>query len=387
MNNYEKAFLGVAIILLLVAVSISLPGEKPQGNQTADGLEARGKEIIYDTVRFGFNKTDYTYGFSEKVNGYEKQYTLIRNGGAGYVEVHDQIGIKKIYFAGNRTFLCVEYREQASCSETSGTNDSALKGYYAYLQSLFFSDERIKKEEELFAKVLFENGLITIKNVSEREADGKKCTMVEYSIDYTNMSIADAEKYGFSPNMPKRFDWKLCHADGIPVYKRVAYAYNGVDYEAEITVREFSAPSEIAMPENLSEDAYGLFDSEIEAQQTLSACFERSREERESCVSMLAFRLYMPSLCGLAGSQADQCIIRMMPYLKNESWCLLMSDSGYRDDCYIELAGAWKNSTYCDYLANQSKLELCLNASAPAAPVSNLTEDGMMNESLNESGE
>lgn len=387
MNNYEKAFLGVAIILLLVVVSISLPEEKPQGNQTADSLEAKGEEIIYDTIRFGFNKTSYTYGFSEMVNGYEKQYTLIKNGSAEYVEVYDQIGIKKIYFAGNRTFLCVEYRGSASCSETTDINDSALKSYYTSIQSLFFSDERIKKEEELFAKVLFPNRLITIKNVSEEEVDGKKCVIVEYSIDYTNMSVTDAARYGFSLNMPKHFDWKLCYADGIPIYKRVVYAYEGVDYEAKITIREFAGPSEITIPENLSEDAYGLFNSEIEAQQTLSACFEKSREEKDKCVSLLAFRLYMPSLCELAGSQTDQCIIRMMPYLKNESWCLQMNYSGYRDDCYIELAGAWKNRTYCDYLVNQSKLELCLNATAPAAPVSNLTEDGMMNESLNESGE
>jgi len=377
MNNYEKALLAIAFVLFAAAIAISLPEAKPQKNETAL-MEAEGKGIIYNAIGFGIDRADYAYRFSENINGYEKEYFLVKNNDTSYIEINDQVGLQRIYLKGNQSFLCVDYKNTSKCAETTSINDSTLKNYYEYLRSLFFSKEKADRESGLFDE-FFPKGVVSIKKVGWEEIEGKKCRMVEYSIDYTNLSVADATRYGIPLSMPRHFEWQICQADNMPVYKHMVYSYNGVEYDTRISIKEFSSPIEIIMPAELDESAYELFYDEIAAQQSLSGCFSKPVSEREKCVSLAAFTLYKPSLCKSAGSQADTCIIRLMPYLKDENWCAQITGLDYKDDCYTELAGALKNSSYCERIANASKVDFCLNVSAVVLPPVNATE-GSANE-------
>jgi len=65
----------------------------------------------------------------------------------------------------------------------------------------------------------------------------------------------------------------------------------------------------------------------------------------------------------LAGSKVNICLVSLVPITKNKGICDTITDSFYKDDCYIELAGAYKNSSYCELVMNTSKLAQCNSAS------------------------
>ena len=70
-------------------------------------------------------------------------------------------------------------------------------------------------------------------------------------------------------------------------------------------------------------------------------------------------------ICMIAGARKDQCLVSLVPLLKNNSICDDVTDASYKDDCYIELAGANKNDTYCSDMMNSSKVQLCEQAAMP----------------------
>ena len=363
MEDKEKLILGLAIVVLIIAVAISLPGASNKQNNTAtvNPIEVEGKKIIYDTIRFGYDVDNYTYGFSENVNGYEQQFLLIKNGDDYYVKIDDQIGLKEIYFVGNQTFLCVDYAGRKECSETTNINDSRLAKYYTYLKSRFFDKQMIEKESAMFDN-LFTKKYVVIKNVSDSTIDGVKCRLVEYAIDYNNMSVSEAASYGISLDMPKHFDWEICQTPKLPIYKSFVYTYKGVEYDYTLKAKELSEAREIAKPENLSEGAYSLLIDEMQAQGSLSNCFSMNTTEKEKCISKTAFEYAMPELCKLAGNQSDACIVRLVPFVKDEGLCAEVKSTDFKDDCYIEMAGATKNSSYCEKVRAEAKVEQCLEA-------------------------
>jgi len=220
----------------------------------------------------------------------------------------------------------------------------------------------IEKESMMFDN-LFTKKYVIIKNVSDSTIDGTKCRLVEYAMDYGNMSVSEAVSYGISLDMPKHFDWKICHTNKLPIYKSFVYTYKGVRYEYTLKVNELSEAKEIEKPENISEDAYNLLIEEMQAQGSFSNCFSTaSIDEKEKCISKTAFEYKTPKLCKLAGNQRDPCIVRLVPFIKNEGLCSEIESADFRDDCYIEMAGATKNSSYCEKVKIEEKVKQCLEA-------------------------
>ncbi|MEM3422289.1 MAG: hypothetical protein QXF35_03195 [Candidatus Bilamarchaeaceae archaeon] len=383
MNNSEK-FL-VLIALVLFAIAIFLPSTTHPTNQTKENSTLiKGKEIIYNAINFGYNKSEYYYVFSENVNGYEQVYTLMKNVNGEYVKIDDKIGTKEIYFVGGKSFLCVQYLDEIKCSETTNLNETPLIRYYASLKSKFFNNNQIEKERTMFDE-FFSKGYVVIKKVEETTKYGKKCIAVNYVIDYTNMSVSDATKYGISLDIPKYFEWSICEADGIPFYKEFTYSHKGVEYKNEFLIKEFGKPSQIIVPENLTDDAYSLLVTEMQVQNTFAECFTKtSKQDKEKCISLFAFKIANPSFCLLAGDESDRCIVRLIPYIKDESWCQKVQDSDFKDDCFIEVAGALKNSSYCQNITNAKKIEFCMNVSVQNQSVK-VEEEGHSNENQSQS--
>jgi len=363
MNLYEKIFLGIAIVLIIGAIVVTVMPAATEQPEELDEQTLEGLEAIDTAVNMGKGADDYVYSFAEKSNGYTETYRLIKNGSEQYVETDDILSVKKAYFLENDTILCIDYMGISRCSSTKNNTDLRLEQYYNYLKSKFFDDAMIESENSMIND-LFEGGYIQINSVTDSEVNGHACKMVEYVIDYRDMSLSEAGKYGISPSSPKYFEWQLCADDEKVYYKYFTYTYGGKLHEWEFTLEEFGDAPEIEAPEDLMEGAYGILVEQMEKKGELTSCLNtETGSEKDRCIAKVALDVYSEELCGIAGDRRDRCLVSLMPYLLDESICEKITDQGFADDCYIELAGGKKDSSYCDNLVNESKVELCMNVS------------------------
>ncbi|MEM2908687.1 MAG: DUF333 domain-containing protein [Candidatus Bilamarchaeaceae archaeon] len=357
MTNLQKLLLALAFVISITLIAFVISSQQ---TEKEDDKFKEEREIINFSIRFGKGVDNYTYGFIEVYNGYPEAFKLVKNGKMRYAEVDDLISLKRLYLFENDTILCVDYMDRSVCS--SIINESDRLGYKGFILKKFFNDERIVEEERLYS-ALFDGGHIIIKGVSNATVDGHPCKMVEYTIDYANVTAAEASRLGIilSPTHPKHFEWKVCADDRMVYYKYFNYTYLGKPTEFEIKITTYGSPSEIVPPEDLSKGAYDLLLEENERRSELIGCFEG--EERDRCVAMIALNLMNARLCEYAGERRDRCLVSIVPFRLDEGICDKIVDQSFKDDCYIELAGGKKNSTYCARIANSSKIEFCMNVS------------------------
>jgi len=363
MNVYEKIFVGIALILIIAAVVVMVIPVTGQQDEEIDETTLEGLRIINTSVNMGKDAGNYTYSFAEKSNGYTETYVLVRNGNEQYVETDDILSVKKVYFMENDTVLCIDYMEVSRCSSTNSGTDSRLKQYYTYLKSKFFDDAGIANENRMINE-LFNGGYIKINSVSDEEINGHSCRMVNYVIDYRDMSLTEAGKYGISPSSPKYFEWQLCADDEKVYYKYFTYTYGGKLNEWEFTLYEFTDASDIEAPETLEEGAYSILVEQMEKKGELTSCLnQKAGDERDRCIAKIALDIYSEELCGITGDRRDRCLISLMPFLLDEAICEKIIDASFKDDCYIEMAGGKKDSSYCENIVNESKTDLCTDVS------------------------
>ena len=128
MNLYEKIFVGIAIILIVAAVIVTLlPADIQEPEEEMSELDREGMKIINTSVNMGRGMEDYTYSYSEKSNGYTETYTLVKSGDEKYVETDDILSLKKVYFLEDDSILCIDYMGQGVCSSTKNNTDARLK--------------------------------------------------------------------------------------------------------------------------------------------------------------------------------------------------------------------------------------------------------------------
>ncbi len=387
MNVYEKLFVGIAIVLIIAAVAVTiLPAHMPEGEEI-DETALEGLEIINTSVNMGRGLEDYTYSFAEKSNGYSETYMLVKNGDEKYVETDDILSVKKVYFMQNDTVLCVDYMGISRCSSTKNNTDSRLKQYYSYLKSKFLDDVRMANEE-IRVDELFEGGYLQISSVEDSEINGHACRMVNYVIDYREMSISEAEKYSILPSSPKYFEWQICADDERAYYKYFTYTYGGNVHEWEFTLYELGAETQIQPPEELAAGAYDILVEQMGKKGELTYCLNKETgDSRERCVAKVALDTYNMELCEVAGKRRDRCLVSLMPFLLDESVCDMITDASFRDDCYIEMAGGKKDAGYCGSILNESKTELCMNVSREDYGLGELPEESEETNQTDETNE
>lgn len=385
MNLYEKIFVGIALVLIIAAVIVAvLPAHPGQPEEELDETTLEGLKIINTSVNMGRGLEDYTYSFAEKSNGYTETYKLVKNGNEQYVETDDILSVKKAYFMENDTILCIDYMETSRCSSTKDNTDTRLTRYYSYLKSKFFDDVKMANEE-VRVDELFDGGYLKINNVENDEINGHACRLVEYVIDYREMSITEAERYGISPSSPKYFEWQICADDEKVYYKYFTYTYGGNLHEWEYTLFELDDAEVIEAPAELEQGAYDVLVEQMVKKGELTDCLNNEKgAERDRCVANVARDVYSEELCEVAGDRRDRCLVSLMPFLLDEAICEKIVDQSFADDCYIEMAGGNKDNSYCDSILNESKIDICMNVSREDYGMDYEIEEEMNETAVNE---
>ncbi|MBU0591787.1 hypothetical protein KKG55_02830 [Candidatus Micrarchaeota archaeon] len=370
--DYQQKIL-VAVTVLLVALAIYFTWgnyTRPVADNTTDLDEVNS--ILMKGVEFGTGFANYTYSYKEVSDGYETRYMLVKNGNGSMVEVKNPLSTKKIYFLENETIFCIKYSAEEKCS--SVRTDTRMNNYLNSIQVKFFSDDQITKNSNNVNYLIGHGYLLLQPTIEEKTVDGSPCKQIEYTLDYNNISLAEAARFGIGSNSPKLFAMTMCVDDntGHLYQSTLTYEFEGRVHAStsELISLQTDGTYTIIAPENMTNDAVDSFYAEREQHQKMAACYTtKSGNELDICIQKIALNTHRTDLCEYAGSMRDRCLVSIVPLTKDEEICTAINDQSFKDDCYTELAGAYKNNTYCESIQNMTKVDFCNQISTPVVPV------------------
>jgi len=361
--EYHQKLLLVTAILVAVALYIvftAVPAPGPASSEEAESL-------LMKSAGFGKNLSDYTYSYSDISDGYKTTYTLIRSGGAGFIEIRNPLSTKKVYLLQNDTIFCIQYPVNESC--VSVANNSEMGNYISFVQSKFFNDSNILKAESALEELVKKGYLRAEPAIENRTLGTIACSQVRYVIDYSNVTVDEAARFGISTQSPKVYNLYRCiePEGGLAYETSLEYSDKGVEHTRYTSVSAFrKGAAAITPPANLAGDAIGTFRKEREQQVKLATCHtDKAGAERDKCVSDIAFNLRRKDICELSLSKRDTCLLSIVSLTKDETICQSITDAAMKDSCYIELAGAYKDSSFCANVADASKVQACQDAAKP----------------------
>ena len=365
--EYQQTILLIAIAVLVgLALYFTLAVEvtEPPVIDTAEV-----ETLLMKGVEFGKGEDNYVYSYSKISDGYKTTYLLTKNENESMVEVQNPLSTKRIYFLSNDTILCIRYPMEETCSSVEG--DSKLENYLNSLNAEFLDDSRIEKNR-MDINYLLTWGYISLDpEVKNRTIGNKDCAGIEYTLDFSDISLSEAARFGISSTSPRLFMRTMCiNNDTGSIYEETLdYTFEGIVHTYKFQLLSFKPDSAgaITPPENLSEGAVDILLQERKQQIKLAECFTaKEGEERERCIATIALELQRKDICEIAGERRDRCLVSIVPLTKDETICTAITDLSYKDDCYIELAGAYKDSAYCSNIQDASKLAFCMEVSTPS---------------------
>jgi hypothetical protein len=383
MGYQQKTLLIIitALVALALYFALSTEVEEPPAET------AEVKSLLMKGIGFGKGQENYVYSYNKISDGYKTTYVLTKSGDEGVVEVQNPLSLKRIYFLSNDTILCISYPVEETCSSVK--NDARMGNYLDSLETEFFDDSRIDRNKADM-EYLLEHGYAKLEPETRNKTIGNAvCTEMTYSLDYQNVSLSEAARFGISSSSPRLFMRTMCinNETGYRNEETLNYSFEEMmhTYKSQLLSFKAGPAGTITPPENLSEGAVDVLFQERTQQLKLAECFtSKEGEEREKCVSTIALQLRRKDICEVAGTRRDRCMVSIIPVTKDETICTAINDPSYKDDCYIELAGAYKNSTYCSNIQDASKIAYCMEvASPPEEPLDEGTPED--NETMNDS--
>ncbi len=384
------AVIALVVVFLALFAASQLMAPPP----VAPDYSAQAEAIFMRGASAGENASAYTYAYTESSNGFLENYTLEYDGSISSVEVSSILSDRKLYFLKNDTVLCVDFAGASACSSVE--NVSGAASYVADMHDRLFNPAAIETMKADYAYMYNKSILTFSPDMQEMVLpDGRECTQIEYTIDYQNITLEDMSKLGVTAATPRIFQFVSCvGTDGVIDQLYFNYTYQGSLYTAQqkLITADFATVPAINPPQNLSGDAFSIASDENTARDALFQCYlsQPEGEARGTCIQNIALELSDKDLCDAAGTVRDRCLVSFMPYIRDPSVCTTMSMPEFKDDCYIELAGAYKNSTWCNMVNDSTKKDYCLQIAtqSPAeneTPAANGTGSVAQNASENES--
>jgi hypothetical protein len=357
----------VAVFLALLAASQLMAAPAP----AAPNYAAEAEAIYMKGAETGANASAYTYAYTEYSNGFAENYTLEYDGSISSVEVSSILSDRKLYFLENDTILCVDFAGASACSSVK--NVSGAAAYVEDMRDRLFDPANIEVIEANYAYMYNKSILVFSPDIQDTVLpDGRECDQIEYTIDYQNITLADMSRLGVTAATPRLFQFVSCVGmDGVIDQLYFNYTYQGAFYTVEqnLISADFTRVPVISPPQNLSGDAFSIASDENTARNDLFQCYlsQPEGDARGTCIQNIALELSDKDLCDAAGTVRDRCLVSFMPYIRDPSVCTEMTMPEFTDDCYIELAGAYKNSTWCSMVNDTTKRSYCLQIASQSA--------------------
>lgn len=368
MEYQEKILLLVAV--LLVALAVYLIRIAPVATPAANVSTADAEALLLKGLSFGTGQANYVYAYREVSDGYRTSYVLTKNGNDSLIMVQSPLSTKEIYFLSNDTILCTNYGGIETCASVQ--NEKGLANYLESLRVKFLNDAIIQGNKDDLSYLIYHGYARLDPTLGGTSVNNHPCMEITYALDFSNMSVTEAARFGVSSTTPNAFNWSMCvdNATGYLWEKSFNYTYAGMLHTFTVDMVSYnSVPPAITAPENLSGDAITPLLAEKDQQVQMANCYTTKQGDAlDECLATFALNNHRKDLCEFAGGRRDRCLVSLVPVTRDVGICPTIISPSYKDDCYIELAGAYKNSSWCGNVQNASKTDFCMNVSVPAAP-------------------
>jgi len=397
MVGQKKLFAGILAIALVAAMLFfaGCPNNPPAGgtnvtkNTTTSpafddtaALASDNAKTLLSAADNLAKITDYEMTFEQEASGLKETITLVNSGGKKLAIVETPYDERRTYFFTNETYVCEKLGEaDMLCANAS---NSTLSDYAAEAQSMFI-DPVAARSSEKNEEFLISKGAITfIGNPEQKTINGIACNQVQYSIDYSGLSIADLKSINIPADDPsislyKDYRFVQC-ADpktGVPVSMSLTYASGAQEAMFTRTALNISTTPKASLdvPVALSSKTKteSAFESSDAIGSGLISCVKKTNDtDRDSCYASLAFSSKDGFFCEYVKGtlKHDQCYIAALASEQKSGYC--EKTTMLKDECYVELAVRSYNKSICSNIANTTLAQTCLssvNESAKPIPV------------------
>lgn len=347
-------FLGVAYLVYDYGLSIS-----------DHDAEDDPKEIY-----FGFLASDpggsYSKVYLSDNDGFESTFTIVKNENGKYFESETIAYTQKIYYLENETIVCVSHLDEEGCSLV--TNSSELQSF-AESKKIYFPSTELFQSEKEFSEFLIEREAMVFSNHTEElNVSGVPCKLIEYSIDFSQLSLDDLAEVGIDSVQAlaiSDYNFKLCIGEqGDKVFENFTYSIYGLDSYVTTTLVEKSDEGDFVVPQDLINESQveALFKETVYAKEHIYECIYD--EDPSGCFKQKGVYSGNVYYCYLSESNKDPCLTIVASKTLDSSICDLVDSSSFRDDCYLDMAVKLGNSTFCGSITNITLNADCLNLTA-----------------------
>src|SRR3989338_3102590 len=243
----------VAIFLIFVFSKTSTTKPVVEANATAN-VNTEAKDLYLSALLTGKGKDSYSYSYKEDRNGYTVKVTLLKNKENSKIVEEIPLSRRTAYFTNNATVLCIKIRESDDvCAYAE--NDTYVQNYANRLKDLLFDDKKMLKSVE-DSSFLAERGFLAFKGIEEADNPLGKCTKINFNIDYSKLTIEEANKFGIGAGSPIFFSGYYCVDKNKkePYEKYFNYTFRGLPVYTHFKLisSDFETEPEINLPSNIS---------------------------------------------------------------------------------------------------------------------------------------
>jgi eight-cysteine-cluster-containing protein len=377
-KNYILPILALAAAIVvgyaIFTLGWTLMGH-PEGNESEGGNVSEGANasaLLLAALGKPANYQSYTYEYTDTMDGYPVTSRFVQGPGFSVYKARSTVFEKAVYFNATGRVLCITMFGNESCSEVA--QSSTLNPTFDAMARMMPGAKAASDVKT--AGVLIRGGAITFsKDIPQITVNGKACSQVRYTLDYTKLTLSDIEALGMSPNDPSlsygsNYSFEYCIDNESNILSAALdYAFLGAPKHSQTVVESakwgVADASEYSFPEPVNENAtIDFFLSAIGAEKSVLSC-SANATTKDGCLRQYALENELPDICLLAGAQKDKCLIILAPEALRGDLCGKIGNASMKDDCWTEIAGRKNDSSLCANVVGAAAKGNCLTIFAP----------------------
>lgn len=338
-----------------------------------EGQEAPPEEIealFFGSMEKPLQHDTYTYAYEETAsNGYTNTVFLTAGDNYSYVKKRDAIFTRELFISGEEKILCLETVNRRVCTNVG--QNSTFNPYTYTLSSLLFDEDKINANMEK-NEMFIEYGAITFDpHIQEKTYDGRNCTEIRYTLDYSKLTLEQLHSVGIDPESPqvllsKEYNFTVCvKPDNYDVVRRSLDYLNFGEPASTVSVTTqiaWDEPTQVEFPGELDEememeDFYFMLKK---SQEHYAECLVS--DDFDSCIRAEAIWSQNERLCELISNQTikDTCYLNVALEKGTPGLCTEVSPE-LLSTCYMEFAWKYMDTTYCMQIEDQDEMQECID--------------------------
>ncbi len=372
---FGNTVLIAALVIVLGAIAyFVLSGAAKQPVEPAgDALGGQEARLFLSSLENLAALDSYAVSFEDESRGVRAKVIASKRGAVRAAAVETAINRRTVVFLQNMTIVCEQPLPEGEIACADAANSSIALGYANNIRGQFpdFGAGSALARN----RALISGGAISfLPGIRDASYGGVPCKEIAYSIDYTNMSIAQLERAGIDPQDPQVLgfrDYRLSRCvesgTGLPIRLTLEYSYRGVpaSFERAYSKEDARGISELVGLATSAELDSLQFEWQFGAVQNSLSAFEECDSrgtggQRDACYFSFAVSNKVPEVCLEVGEESRRERCYMLIAGQTGEIRLCESAPLLSDECYAESARKAGNVPACEFVSNSTLRDYCL---------------------------